>query len=291
MQKSKKQFISFMLSTIIFGFLFFLIPSNVMAVEKINLGMIDSSASKMISRFTPLLEYIEAKGIPTGKVVVTKDVKTMTKRFNSGKVQMMFESPYGALAIMDGTGALPVLIREKSGVKEYNSVIFVPKSSSIKTIKDLVGKRVAFEDPASTSSFFLPKSILEDAGLELKKSRKAVPGKVAYYFSKDDDNTIAQVKAGKRADAGGIKKGAVADDSELRLLTPESIYVPRHVTLIHKDVSSDTLMKLKKVLLGMKNDPKAKSVLKKIKTPTGFSEFTQNPSDVMNKQVRKVVGL
>lgn len=43
----------------------------------------------------------------------------------------IFESAYGALKVMDGTGAVPILIREKKGVKEYDFVIFVKKDSSL----------------------------------------------------------------------------------------------------------------------------------------------------------------
>ncbi len=118
----------------------------------------------------------------------------------------MFESVYGALRLMDEAGAVPLLIREKKGVKEYNSVIFVRKDSPITSMADLKGKVIAFEDPDSTSSYMLPRKILENEGLILKKSRKPVPGAVAYYFSKDDDNTVTQVASGKRAHAGGIKK-------------------------------------------------------------------------------------
>ncbi len=94
----------------------------------------------------------------------------------------MFESPYGALVMMDKTGAVPVLIREKKGVKEYSAVIFVPAASPVQKLADLTGKVVAFEDPSSTSSFVLPVNILKGAGLTVKESRKAVDGAIAYYF-------------------------------------------------------------------------------------------------------------
>lgn len=200
----------------------------------------------------------------------------------------MFESVYGALRLMDEAGAVPLLIREKKGVKEYNSVIFVRKDSPITSMADLKGKVIAFEDPDSTSSYMLPRKILENEGLILKKSRKPVPGAVAYYFSKDDDNTVTQVASGKRAHAGGIKKSKVAGKSDFRLLSPESINVPRHVVVVRSQIPAG---QLKSILLGMKTDPGAANVLKKIKTPTGFSEFKTDPVEQFNIQIRPALGL
>ena len=269
-------------------FAMLLMSANVTFAATCNLGMVDSKPSKVIKRFTPLMKYLESKGLPKGKVYVAKSKDQMIEYFKSGKVDFMFESPYLALELMDDAEVSPVLIREKSGIKEYNSVIFVKKDSPIKSLGDLKGKVVAFEDPGSTSSFMLPKNLLVANGLEIKESKKPIPGVVAYYFSKDDDNTLYQVKAGKGADAGGIKKSKVEGKADFRMLTPESKYVPRHVLLVRKGYSSD---KLKEILLAMKNDSKAKPVLKTIKTPTGFSEFGDDPEKTMNTTVREALGL
>ncbi|MGK0290925.1 MAG: phosphonate transport system substrate-binding protein [bacterium] len=265
-----------------------MVPEKVQAAKKLRLGMIASSPSKMIKRFSPLMKYLNSKGVPAGRIVVARTTKKMIKLFKAGKVDFMFESAYSIIQIMDATKAVPILIREKKGVRVYNSVIFVKKNSSIKRLRDLKGKVIAFEDPTSTSSYLLPRGILESAGLKLKKSRRPVAGKVAYYFSKDDVNTLAQVKAGRRAKAGGIKRTALKGKSEFRMLRPQSVYVPRHVVLVRKGVS---YKKLKKVLLGMRKDSKAKKVLKKIKTPTGFSKFRGNPTKTMNVTIRKALRL
>ena len=266
----------------------FLISTNMVLASSLNLGMVDSKPSKIIKRFTPLMKYLESKGLPKGKVHVAKTKDQMAEYFKSGKVDFMFESPYLAVKLMDDAGVRPVIIREKSGVKKYNSVIFVKKDSPVKELKDLVGKVVAFEDPGSTSSFMLPKNLLETNGLKIQESKKPIPGVVAYYFSKDDDNTIYQVKAGKMADAGGIKKSKVEGSADFRILTPESSFVPRHVMLVRKDYPVD---KLVEILLGMVNDSSAKPVLKTIKTPTGFSKFEGDPKITMDTTVRKALGL
>ncbi len=177
--------------------------------EELNLGLISDSPSKMIKRLTPLNDYLKRKGLPMGKILSADSIAGMAELIKEKKVDFVFESPHGAIQIMEATGAVPVLIREKDGIREYNSVVFVNGNSPIDSLDDLKGKIVVFEDPESTSSYILPKNLLQAAGLELVESSKAVPGKVAYYFARGDTNVLAHVKLG-RADAGGLDRRAVA---------------------------------------------------------------------------------
>lgn len=261
--------------------------SSVATAKPLNLGMIHDSPSKMFKRFGPFMQYLQANGVETGKIITAKSVEEMAEHFKAGRVDLLFESPFGAIELMQKAGVKPLLIREKSGKRSYNSVIFVRAESDVESFKDLTGKVVAFEDPNSTSSFQLPRTLLTDAGLELVKSRKPVPGKVAYYFSNDDVNTLAQVKSGRVAQAGGIKASALDGKSEFRALEPGSAHVPRHVTLIGPNVDANAL---KELLLGMRTHTQAKAALKAMKTPTGFSEFDGDPVAELST-VAKALGI
>jgi phosphonate transport system substrate-binding protein len=174
---------------------------------------------------------------------------------------------------MEATGAHPILIREKDGIREYNSVVFVNKDSDIENFADLAGKVVVFQDPGSTSAYILPRNLLAEAGLELVESERPVPGKLAYYFSGDDENLLAHVKLGK-ADAGGVDRTAVTQLPDFRIVPPESGYVPRHVVLVRDGPDSGAL---KDALLKMAADPEASEVLEAIETPTGFAACTTRP--------------
>jgi phosphonate transport system substrate-binding protein len=251
----------------------------VLMADELNLGMISGSPSKMIKRFTPLNDYLRSKGLPMGKIIGAQSLDEMISLIKEKKVDLVFESPSGAIQIMGATGAVPVLIREKDGIRRYNSVIFVNASSSIDSLDDLRGRVVVFEDPESTSAYILPKNILRSAGLELFESTRAVPGKVAYYFSRGDKNVLAHVKLG-RADAGGIDKEAVAKLSQFRILPPESGYVPRHVLLVRDGIDYGLL---KETLLNMAADPAASDILTKVETPTGFSAFEGDPRKIMDE--------
>ena len=255
--------------------------------ETLNLGAIGPSASKNSKFYAPLLEYLATKGID-GKVITVPTIEDMVEKFKEGSVDYIFDSPYAVVVLMDKVKAKPVLIREKKGVKEYNAVIFVKADFFIKEISDLKGQVIAFESPDSTSSYMLPKKVIENAGLTLVESPEAVAGKVAYYFTKEDDNTVYHVKAGRKAQAGGIKKSAVDGNADFRLLQPESPFVPRHVVALRDGVDGTKLIS---TLLDMKNDAGAKDLLKELKTPTGFSKFDGDPIELMSGPVRKALGL
>ena len=265
--------------------------STTHAEVSINIGMASSSSSSVIQRLSPFMQYLKNQGVNTGKIINSKNLEKLIKKIKKNRVQMTFESAYSGIKIMDKTGAIPVLIREKSGKKQYNSVIFARASSQINTFDNLKNKVIAFEDKASTSSFLLPAALLKRNKLELEfsKEKKSIAGKVAYYFSKDDTNTIAQVLAGK-ADAGGIKKSAIASNKDFKIIGKESEYIPRHIVLISSEVSKSQREKIVSILLKMKEDPKALEVLKKMRTPTGFSKFDKDPIESMNA-IRNILDL
>lgn len=257
-----------------------------LAAEELNLGTIGESPTKTIRRFTPLKDYLAKKGLPIGKIVGTETVEEMIGLLKEGKVDFVFESPYGALQMMEVAGAQPVLIREKDGVRSYNSVIFVDARSPVRGFDDLVGKVIAFQDPGSTSAYMLPKTLLQQRGYALAESAQPVPGKIAYYFAGTDANLIAHVQLG-RAAAGGTDPVVVATLPRFRILQPQSPSVPRNVMVIRPGLDHAAL---KAALLGMAHDPDAAGVLNAIETPTGFSAFEGDPGRSM-EEVKVSLGL
>ena len=62
----------------------------------------------------------------------------------------------------------------EKGQSIYYSGIFTKASSSIRTLKDLKGKRVAFGDVNSTSSFVFPMTMIMEAGLDPVRDLAAI---------------------------------------------------------------------------------------------------------------------
>lgn len=68
--------------------------------------------------------------------------------------------------------------------------MFACKDGQIASLKDLVGKTIAFEVPGSTSAFFVPSAILKRANFQLLKSsaprEKFLAGNIGYVFARDE---------------------------------------------------------------------------------------------------------
>ena len=200
----------------------------------------------------------------------------LTERSTSSAREGRFRirKPLRGGELIEETGAHPILIREKDGIRENNSVVFVNKDSDIENFADLAGEVVVFQDPGSTSAYILPRNLLAEAGLELVESERPVPGKLADYFSGDDENLLAHVKLGK-ADAGGVDRTAVTQLPDFRIVPPEFSYVPRHVVLVRDALDSGAL---KDALLKMAADPEASEVLEAIETPPGSRSSRATPA-------------
>jgi phosphonate transport system substrate-binding protein len=86
------------------------------------------------------------------------------------KADFYMESPYPTYLINDVYGAGKLLLRRwKGGMADYHAFIFTRTDGDTKRLEDLNGKIIAFEDPQSTSGYFLPKLFLERKGFTLSR--------------------------------------------------------------------------------------------------------------------------
>lgn len=254
----------------------------------LNIGTLDPSPSKMIKRFGPFADYLRSKDLDIGRIVTHESTEAMAAMAANRQVHVLFETPYMAIRLMDEGGMVPILVGKKSGQASYNSAMVVRADSSIQSIADLAGKVVAFESETSTSSYWLPKTLIKEAGLEVIRSRAPVPGKVAFYFSDEDVNSLAQVRAQRPASAAGMSPGKVPGGGVFRILEPQSVYVPRSIVLVAPGFDST---QLEAVLLQMRDDPGAEAALQRAEFPVGFSRFDGDPVQVMDTTVRDALGM
>ena len=89
------------------------------------------------------------------------------------KVDLYVDSAFASIVVNQPSVAELFLSRWKKGVEKYHSTIFVRRGEGIDSLDDLKGKMIAFEDPGSTSAYFLPKAEL--LGERVQVDRKAGP--------------------------------------------------------------------------------------------------------------------
>ena len=167
-------------------------------------------------------------------------------------------------------------------------MIFVRNDSAIQTVSDLPDKVVAFEEPYSTSGYFLPKSALLYAGLKLSEQADAgalvKAGEVGYVFAMDDDNIPVWVLRGK------VGAGAM-DDASFARLTPQrrenlrvvhqTAALPRHLVSVRRNLAPRLVNGIKAVLLGMEHSEEGRQALQKFEMTTRFDELPGGPEKAL----------
>src|SRR6185503_20306551 len=110
------------------------------------------------------------------------------------RVDFYMESPYPTYLI-NRLGAARLLLRAwKGGMAEYRSLILTSKQGGVTESKELRGKIIAFEDPGSTSGYFLPKLFLFKKGFSLVEKpnlgAKVAAGEIGYTFTGTEKNVV-----------------------------------------------------------------------------------------------------
>jgi len=156
---------------------------------------------------------------------------------------------------------------------DYYSVIFTKRNSETKRLEDLKGKIIGFEDPESTSGYFLPKLLLTKKGFKLSRQAqidaKVSPEEVGYIFAQSQGKLVdlvltKQVAAGAFSnDDYGTLDGS--KKSDITILA-ETASLPRHLVSVRKDLPPTLAKGLEQILLAMHEDPEGRSILQKTDT-------------------------
>ena len=246
--------------------------------------------------FRPLMNYVARKFPPPGEikgaVIVAGNVAQMTKLLNEQRVDFYMESPYPTYLI-NRLGAATLLLRRwKGGMAEYHSIIFTAQDSGIARLEDLRGKMIAFEDPGSTSGYFLPKLFLLKQGFAVieKASVGAKVGasEIGYAFTGTDKSVVSLVLQ-KKVAAGAISTDdhAKLDDISKAAIARlgESERVPRHLVSARKDLPEPIIKRLKEILVTMHQDEEGRKILSQTGDTTKFDSLPGGEESMRRKLV------
>lgn len=216
-------------------------------VKPITVGTLGDEPAKLIRTFQPVANYLAVKlaayGITEGRVVLAKNAHEMGEIMRQGKVDVFIDSPMPTIGVNYIGGGKIILRRWKGGLAEYRAVIFARVESPIKSITDLHGKKLSFEQPFSSTGYIVPRIILEHAGESLSllatASAAAPADKIGYVFSGDDENTMEWVLRG-RVDAGAMSYNNVGKYAKASLPNVKIIWesppIPRHLVSVRNEL-------------------------------------------------------
>lgn len=251
------------------------------------IGRVSNNPNKNYQELKPLLDYVvnqlNDQGITEGSVLLVKNKEEMIRLLKEGKVDWATKGVFQALLYERAAGAEMLLRSWRQGTPSYHSLIFTRAESSIKSIKDLKDKKIAFQDRGSTSAYFVPSAMLMKEGLELVElasPRDKVPaGKVGYVFAREELNISAWVHRGL-TDAGAYhnqdwakpENNPEAMKKDLRIVH-RSKELPRMIEVVRRDLDPKIKSRLKEILLKAHEDPKAREALKRYSETTRFAEL------------------
>lgn len=251
-------------------------PSHAQGLNLV-IGRITDEPDKHFKRMNGMAEYLGAEllayGISGVNVVMVETEAEMAKLIIAGRVDILSETPFMALELRD-KGAVNILMREwKKGVKEYHSVIIARKDGPVQNLSDLAGKRVAFEDPGSTSGYMLPRDAIQVAGLKLselaKPTSRAPSGKVGYTFTGSESGVILGVHKGT-FDAGAVSnldwndKETVPDSlrKDLRVIHQTNPVI-RSTVMVRASIPAEIQERIAVTLQNMHKSPEGLAIMKK----------------------------
>lgn len=249
------------------------------------LGRISDDPKSHYDQLKPLLDYVVPRmkdvGISNGRILMAKDDRQMASYLRSGRVDWVTETAASGILLRERAGAVPLLRTSRSGVERYASLLFVRKDSRIKRIEDLRGGSIAFQNPGSTSAYFVPAYELLSRGLKLEiqisPTDRPDDGRVGYVFARTERNIATWVVKGL-VDAGVVSDLDWQDPSRMPMAYRDqlrelhlSARFPRALELVSPNMKPEVRARLKQVLLDAQHDPKAAKAMAAFFRTTGFA--------------------
>ena len=244
----------------------------------------DENASTVIKNNEGLKNYLEAQLGRKIELVVTTDYSSMIEAMRHERIDLGYFGPLSYVLARSKSNIEAFAALQKNGVMTYQSVIIANAASGIKSLTDISGKDVAFGDPASTSSHLIPKSMLQDKGLEAKKNYNE-------HFVGSHDAVAMAVQNGN-AQAGGLSKPifeslvqrSIIDPAKVKVIAESKPY-PEYPWTMRSDLAPALKENIRHAFLNLTD----KAVLKPFKAD-GFGPISDKDYDVV-RNLAKVLKL
>jgi len=195
------------------------------AQAEVRLGILPRlSAVELYDMFNPLALYLSKETGERVCLVIPRDFDAFKAAARAGQIDVGFANPLIYVQLKKELLLDPLaLASEPKAGSRFRGVIIARKDSTIRSIRDLKGKRLMFVEKSSAAGYIFQLMTLSSAGLDVKKDFITLP------FAKKHDVVVKAVFNGA-ADAGGLreddleKQKGVLDLSQLRIVAYTDYY-------------------------------------------------------------------
>lgn len=250
------------------------------------LGRVSDDPKQDYARLRPMLDHVVPRlasvGIREGRILMARDNQQMVSYLRRGKVDWLSETAGAAVTWQDRAGARLLLLTERGGLPTYQSVLFARRDRGIRSLADLRGRTIAFQNSASTSAYFLPAIEILGAGLPLvvlaSPSDRPSNDVAGFVFARSELNISTWVHKGL-VDAGAYSEQDWLDLDRMPeafrrdlVVFHRSPAVPRAMEMVRGDLDPRVADALRAVLLAAPDDPTALPALRAMWNTTRYRE-------------------
>jgi phosphate/phosphite/phosphonate ABC transporter binding protein len=250
----------------------------------LKMGVIPLEApGEMFRRFTPLSEYLSQVIGRRVELSVAVDFIQTLKDLEEGITDLAYLTPTTYIEAHEKFGAKLLVKALRNGSPYTRSAIVAKTGGGIVRLEDVRGKRFAFGDRMSTSSYLVPRAMLAEAGIGLEGLKESV------FLGHHDD--VAKAVIAGEYDAGGLREPTARafQDQGLELIKT-SIDIPEFNVSASKHVDQATADLIEKALIALDQKDKSHArVLAAIDASyTGFSAAADSDYDGIRKIMEKM---
>lgn len=261
------------------------------------LGRVSDDPKSHYDQLKPLLDYVVPRmagvGIRSGRILMARDLQQMSSYLRRGQVDWINETA-GNAGLLERRGvATSFLVTEREGATRYHSVFFVRRDSPVRTLADFAGRSVGFQNPYSTSAYYLPAAELLDHGMKLEvllsPMDKPAADAVGYLFARTELNITTWVHK-RLVDVGVLSNldwanpqrmpPSFAQDFRIVATTWD---VPRALMLTRKGMDPKVEARLREVLMEASTDPDAGEVLRRFIGTSRFVPITDGDRHALDR--------
>jgi phosphate/phosphite/phosphonate ABC transporter binding protein len=220
------------------------------ASDILKMGVIPlESPAEMYRRFTPLTEYLSRSLGKPVRLSISTDFEQTLKDLEEGITDLAFLTPTTYIDARKRFDAVLLVKALRRGVPYTHAVIAARRGSGIARVEHIAGKRFAFGDQMSTSSYLIPLQMLAEAGIKL--------GDLKDYGLLGHHDDVARAVIAGDYDAGGLRESTAKNFEDRGLeVIKTSVEIPEFNICASKNMDKATMGQIKKSLLALNSKDK-----------------------------------
>ena len=217
------------------------------------------SFQELKKRYKPLADHLEKTLNKEVVVRIGRNYDEHITYVGKDQVDIAYLGPAAYVQMAEKYGKKPLLARlSVNGEPVFRGYLVTSSNSNLQDIQSLRGKRLAFGDPKSTMSHFVPRHMMLEAGIDVDMLED-------YQFLGSHKNVALAVLSGA-FDAGAVKEG-VFNAFKSRGLTSIAASDPfsEHLFVARSDAPEEFVETVRNALYQLSGTAAGRAILRTIK--------------------------